>query len=277
MNNEQLFLKIKKLVNEERRIDVEILECLQEIEKRKAYAELKYDGLFTYCVKELGFTDSQAYQRIQAMRALKEVPEIKSMIESGSLSVSSVSKVQVHFREEKKCGITHLPVEKLEIFKVVENHTAKEAEKLLSEMRGVKIKTKLMLELDEEAEELWKQTKNTFAHIKKGDELELFKIALKTLLLKKESSTQPRRTVPLLTSTQPLKTRYINTQTKKWIWQRDQSKCQNCGGKYALQLDHVLPYAKGGSNEVSNLRVLCRSCNLYTGIQKFGLSAMKRN
>ena len=82
MKNEILFRRIKKLVTIERRIDVEILECLYEIEIRKAYAELRYDGLYTYCVKELGFTDSQAYQRIQAMRALKEIPELAPQIVS---------------------------------------------------------------------------------------------------------------------------------------------------------------------------------------------------
>lgn len=93
---------MKKLIATERRIGVEILECLAEIDRRKAYAELRYDGLYTYCVKELGITDSQAYQRIQAMRALRELPELKPMVETGSLSVSAVSKVQTHLRQEKK-------------------------------------------------------------------------------------------------------------------------------------------------------------------------------
>ena len=51
MNNTPLFLRIKKLVSTERRIGVAILECLYEIEKRRAYAELKYDGFYTYCGK----------------------------------------------------------------------------------------------------------------------------------------------------------------------------------------------------------------------------------
>lgn len=277
MNNEHLFLKIKKLVTEEKRIGVEILECLYEIEIRKAYAELKYDGLYTYCIKELGFTDSQAYQRIQAMRALKEIPEIKPMIESGSLSVASVSKVQMHFREERKCGIQHSKEEKLEIFKLVENHTSKEAEKILTEMRGEKIKVKLMFELDEETESLWNQAKSTFAH--SGCDLEIFKKVLK-ISLGHQKITLPKqeqqRAVLLLTRVQSAKTRYIPSVIKNEIYWRDKGKCQNCGGKYALQVDHIKPYATGGENKIENLRLLCRSCNLHAGIQKFGLQKMKR-
>jgi hypothetical protein len=104
MNNQTLLTEIKTLVASERRIGTKILECLREIEKRKAYAELKYDGLFPFCIKELGFTEFQAYQRIQAMRALKSLPELKSMIESGTLSVSAVAKVQVHLNQMAQTG-----------------------------------------------------------------------------------------------------------------------------------------------------------------------------
>ena len=46
-----LIEKIKNLVKEERRIGVEVLECLREIERVKAYANLGYSGLFSFCVK----------------------------------------------------------------------------------------------------------------------------------------------------------------------------------------------------------------------------------
>jgi 5-methylcytosine-specific restriction protein A len=45
---------------------------------------------------------------------------------------------------------------------------------------------------------------------------------------------------------------------------RDGYQCQVCGdlvhGKRA-HVDHIVPKAKGGSDEVSNLRVLCISCH----------------
>lgn len=49
------------------------------------------------------------------------------------------------------------------------------------------------------------------------------------------------------------------------IMQRDNYTCQICG-KYmpdevGLQVDHIIPIAKGGKTVVSNLRVLCSKCN----------------
>lgn len=51
---------------------------------------------------------------------------------------------------------------------------------------------------------------------------------------------------------------------KRIMW-RDNYTCQICG-KYmpdevGLQIDHIVPIAKGGKSVVSNLRVLCSKCN----------------
>ena len=37
--------------------------------------------------------------------------------------------------------------------------------------------------------------------------------------------------------------------------------CTWCGTTVDLTVDHVLPLSMGGSNELENLRVLCRPCN----------------
>ena len=38
-------------------------------------------------------------------------------------------------------------------------------------------------------------------------------------------------------------------------------KCCFCGSKDNLEIDHIVPVFQGGTNEESNLRVLCQSCN----------------
>ncbi|HEY8278906.1 MAG TPA: HNH endonuclease signature motif containing protein, partial [Bdellovibrionota bacterium] len=59
------------------------------------------------------------------------------------------------------------------------------------------------------------------------------------------------------------------------IWERDQSRCTNCGSTYALEVDHILPKAKGGSDDATNLRLLCRSCNQRAAIREFGQAKMQ--
>jgi 5-methylcytosine-specific restriction endonuclease McrA len=59
------------------------------------------------------------------------------------------------------------------------------------------------------------------------------------------------------------------------ILRRDHYQCTHCGSRYALQVDHIVPRARGGTNEVSNLRTLCRSCNLYQATQVFGVNKVR--
>ena len=48
------------------------------------------------------------------------------------------------------------------------------------------------------------------------------------------------------------------------VLKRAGGRCELCGVSHdevALDVDHIVPRAKGGSNDRSNLQVLCRTCN----------------
>lgn len=57
----------------------------------------------------------------------------------------------------------------------------------------------------------------------------------------------------------------VTSEVRRKIMRRDKYTCQICG-KYmpdevGLQIDHIIPIAKGGKSVASNLRVLCSKCN----------------
>ncbi|MFB7906426.1 HNH endonuclease [Kitasatospora sp. NPDC056076] len=42
---------------------------------------------------------------------------------------------------------------------------------------------------------------------------------------------------------------------------RDRWRCQSCGSREELEVDHLVPVAKGGSWGIENLWTLCRACH----------------
>ena len=64
---------------------------------------------------------------------------------------------------------------------------------------------------------------------------------------------------------EPIKRKPIKPSLRFEILKRDDYRCQMCGvtakDGAALEIDHITPVAKGGTNDADNLQVLCRECN----------------
>lgn len=56
--------------------------------------------------------------------------------------------------------------------------------------------------------------------------------------------------------------RTISKRKRQEILAKYKFKCCFCGSKERLEIDHIQPYSKGGTDELHNLQVLCKPCNL---------------
>jgi 5-methylcytosine-specific restriction endonuclease McrA len=76
--------------------------------------------------------------------------------------------------------------------------------------------------------------------------------------------------------------RHIPNHVRRAVWKRDRSQCaflgtdgRRCTARSGLELDHVVPVARGGQSTVDNLRLLCWAHNQHVAERAFGAAFMK--
>ncbi|MBW4622836.1 MAG: HNH endonuclease [Cyanosarcina radialis HA8281-LM2] len=67
------------------------------------------------------------------------------------------------------------------------------------------------------------------------------------------------------------RSRYISPSTRVSVLHRDGYKCVFCGRssqQIQLEVDHIIPFYKGGKNCLNNLQSLCFDCNRGKGSRR---------
>ena len=78
-------------------------------------------------------------------------------------------------------------------------------------------------------------------------------------------------------------TRHIPAAVRDKVFVRDKGRCayigmtgERCGATHGLQIDHIVPYGRGGRNTADNLRLLCAKHNRMEAVRIYGSSAIRR-
>jgi hypothetical protein len=301
ISDEVLLSEIKTKVAREREMTLSILHHLREISRRRLHAKLGYSTLFAYATQELGYDNASAMRRIDAMRLLKELPEIEEKIQEGSLSLSTVARAQSFFKKE-----TVEPEKKKEIIAALENKSTREAERTLLQFsqspathfhEKIKPVTPELSEvrfyasegLLQQLEKLKGLLAHSHPHLSTGDliaylarmGLEKLDPATKKPRETKTTSSAPNQAKPATPPTSPPNgspSRRPPLPVIREVWRRDQGRCvwkdsktgRVCGSQFRVQIDHKLPWAMGGDHSLANLRCLCAPHNQLEARQWFG-------
>ncbi|MEK7355969.1 MAG: HNH endonuclease signature motif containing protein [Bdellovibrionota bacterium] len=75
--------------------------------------------------------------------------------------------------------------------------------------------------------------------------------------------------------TESRRTRYISAATDHRLFDKYRGLCSNCGTGRAIERDHIVSFAMGGSNDFENLQLLCRNCNQRKAIETYGVDVMR--
>ena len=300
---DQNLLKLaKNLAQNEREITIALIEHLEEIHRRRLFADLGYSSLFDYLRKELGYSDAEAGVRISSMKLIQGIPIAKEALSQGKISLTALSKVSSSIRKQERLTSEDLSSsEKEEIIAKLCGKSTREAELIIKESEQEKFAEK-KISPPAATQQLAKilVTDNVIKKIcqlkeSKGDysDSELIELLLDQELAKM-AQAKAEKITPAAASevgeeasekaSNAKANRYIRAKIKKEVRQRAQNRCEfidqqtgrRCTGVRSLEFDHLRPFAVGGSNNANNLSLRCRAHNQRSAITFFGLRKMDK-
>lgn len=289
LSRDALIADTRLLVSEEKRLELELLDHLREIERRMLHLEMGYPSLYEFAVRHLGLSEASAYRRIAAMRVVREIPEVKSALVSGRLSLTNVAAVQTLFRAEKKGGKKRSVEEKKELFRQIEGLSKRDCKRKLLEIAPEALPrereraltselTELKLVLDAETMAMLAELKNAHPQATAAD---LVKRAIGAALEQVKKVRTPKF-APVQKGEGASKSVVSQAEMRRQTFARAENRCEfvnesgkRCGSAYGLEVDHRIPRAMGGGAMLENLRVLCRAHNGYEAVRILGRDAMR--
>jgi hypothetical protein len=259
-----------------------VLLGIQACERERHFVVLGFGSIYEWLIKRHKFSESAAHRRVQASRLLALVPEEK--FTRGEVNLTTLTQVATVVRkEEKRTGQRMTKEAKQALVAKIECKTSAQTEQLLAtEFPETQMGKDSLRSLNADESRLTTDLPaRTRAKLERLKELlgttnsaEVLDEAFTVLLAKLESpETAPRETAA---KSVPRKLRRYVIQRAQTCEYVDPVTKQRCDSAHNLQVDHIIPKAKGGTNQLSNLRCLCRQHNMHAAELNFGREHMNR-
>ena len=306
---EKLIRKTQNLIRQEKTIVLETVLLIGELEYNKAPA---YFGFSTeeFAEKVLGLTLNQYWKRVSVARIFQFWPEFIDYIKDNKLTVSHVAAIAGRLTEANKeiilkniLGKTKREAEEFlrrvtrsgdvlperEVLREVSLKLTEDQYQLLQ--RAMEItKAKGYCPREEEvvaaALDTLLEKKDPMRKALRAEKKRLDKQASSELHEDEIPSPGKEKALEVLQGPTSLgevgQRRHIPRSIIHQVWLRDGGQCcyqnrrgERCQEKGMLEVDHIQPLAKEGSNELNNLRLLCRYHNQWAAEISLGKNFME--
>jgi hypothetical protein len=286
LSDEELLSSLSTVCFETHRLLGRLLLHLIEVEARRLDLRSAFSSLFDFCLRRLGMSESEAVRRIEAARLVKRFPSLLAHVERGALHLTALLLLRDHFTDD---NVTELAL-------AASGKTKREIQELLA-ARAPKAdvlstvaalpapfvqspppaqvpsparleplapsRHRLELTVSDELRTKLERARDLMSHrIRRGDLETVLDQALDVLLAKLEKERVGDG---------------VTRAVRREVFERDGEQCtftddrgNRCPARSDLELDHIVPRARGGSSEADNLRVVCGAHNKLYAEQAFG-------
>lgn len=289
--------KTREAAAQEKKAALALLEYLSEVDRRRLHVGRGYSSLWEFVHKALGYSESQASERISAMRLMVKVPEVKEQLSVGGLTLTATAKLAAHVRRESLA-----PAETVNLLNDVTGKSTREVERILvanaveppMKFERIKAITSSRTRVSFDVNENFMKLLDRVRELKGNPALSLEVIFLELMngFVNRTRELEPE--TPELRAPEmklgargenvPNHSRYIRVRDRAVVAMRSQGRCEyvdsltgrRCESRSGLEFDHIVPFAKGGRTQAANLRQFCRAHNSWAAIQAYGRRKMNR-
>jgi 5-methylcytosine-specific restriction endonuclease McrA len=287
-------VKITKRLSELRKVEhestVEIIAALVICDRERAYLPLGYSSMWAYLTEGLHYSKAAASRRFRAMKCAKKFPQVIDMLRDHRVSLSTLASAESVLATAKNPD---------ELLGRIDGSSAAEVERIVARERPVprkppervgrvavqpvdplfenpepaETRVSVRTTLTEECFEAFEKAKAIITRKKPHATVEDVINVLVDEFLQSKAPRKPKKPAANKSpkSTTPkARSRHIPKAIRDEVMLRDGEQCtfvgedgHRCTCKHNLQIDHIKPFALGGSHEPDNLRVLCANHNRH--------------
>ena len=306
LSDAQLLESLKTVCAQDRGALARLLAHLVEVEQRRLHLEAACPSMLQFCVRRLGMSEDEACRRIHAARLARRFPDLLVRIERGELTLSTIALLhdaltETNYQElvEAAAGKTKAEVQALLVKRSPLPDVASAITTIPVQppmvglgvvpapaptpVRGPQLaplsetRHKVQFTASDELRRKLEHARDLMRHANADGDLAVVVERAVDLLLEKLQKRRLGKTRRPKPAPQPDELASVSRATRRAVFERDGERCafidaggHRCTATAWLELDHVEPRARGGSDRPRNLRVLCRAHNQLYAEQTFG-------
>jgi hypothetical protein len=254
------------LATQYRQLECDLLKVLEQIQYQREFLNQGYGSLFEYIVKGLQLAESTAYALQTVVRKSEQVPELKTVVKNGELSLGKAKRIApVLTRANASAWIE---MAKNTSAREIDKKVAAENPKVVVEKITPKAegRSELRLGISDEFENKLKRAQDIVSNQKRepATKEQALEAGLDSLIEK----FVPRPRSNLVSIKENLT---FTPRTKRLALDRDGHRCRHinergerCTNQRFLDVHHIKSRSLGGGHDLENLITLCSTHHAQT-------------
>jgi len=269
LTDEQLLAEVPILVQRERTATTVLVACLAEFDSRQLYRGQGYASMYDYCTRALHLSEKEAYSRIAAARTVKRFGIALNLLADGALTLTNLTLLAPHLTPENHQAL----------FQAVIHKTKRETQREIAALYPDQPEMVTWhIDVPVSTDDKLRHAQNLLRHVvPNGDAAAILDRALTDLIANFEKRKLGAVSRPGRARKASGHSRYITAAVRRAVYDRDEGRCTfvgphgRCPETGFLEFHHLDPYAAGGSNSPSNIRLRCRAHNQMEAERDFPL------